>query len=83
MHIVILAARKGILLLCASLHPGGSLLQCRDIKKPSWQKLKMNRVHDDQETTETETISEEYTVHNVGRYSNDLVYIQMLIDGKR
>ena len=43
----------------------------------------MNRVHDDQETTETESSSEEYLVHNVGRYSNDPVCFQMLINGKQ
>ena len=43
----------------------------------------MNRVHSDQETIETETSSEDYTVHNVGRYSKDPVYIQMLIKGKQ
>ena len=42
----------------------------------------MNRVHDNLETTETESSSEEYTVHNVRRYSNDPVYVQMLINGK-
>ena len=43
----------------------------------------MNRVHGNQEPTETESSSEEYTVHKVGRYSNDSVYIQMLINGKQ
>ena len=43
----------------------------------------MNRVHDDQGTTETKNSSEEYTVYNVGRYSNDPVYIQMLNNSKR
>ena len=52
-------------------------------KKPSRQKSKMNRVHGDQGTTDTESSSEEYTVHKVGSYSNDLVYVQMLINGKR
>ena len=52
-------------------------------KTPSRKKLKRNRLHDDQETTETESSSGKYTVHNVGRYSNDSVYVQMLINGKR
>ena len=43
----------------------------------------MNRVHDDQGTTETESTSEEYNVHNIGRQSNHPVYVQMLINGKR
>ena len=43
----------------------------------------MNRVHADLGTTETESSSEEYKVHNVGRYSNEPVYVQMLINGKR
>ena len=43
----------------------------------------MNRVHDDQETTEIAGSSEEYTVHNFGRYSNDPVYVHMLINSKR
>ena len=43
----------------------------------------MNRVHDDQGTTETEGSNEEYTVCNIGRYSNDPVYVHMLISGKR
>ena len=42
----------------------------------------MTRVHDDQETTEMESSSVEYIVDNVGRYSNDLVYVQMLINAK-
>ena len=40
----------------------------------------MNRVHADQETAKTKSSSEEYTV---GRYSNDLVYVRTLINGKR
>ena len=48
-------------------------------KKPSGQKLEMNRANGHQETTETESSIEEYTVHNVGRYSNDPVCVQMLI----
>ena len=51
-------------------------------KKPSRQKLVMSRVHSDQETIETVSSSEEYTVHDVGRYSNDPVYVQMLINWK-
>ena len=43
----------------------------------------MNRVDDDQETTETESSSEEYKVHNVGCYSNDPVHVKMLINVKR
>ena len=43
----------------------------------------MNRVHNDQGTTETEGSNEEFTVHNVGRYSNDPVYFHMLINGIR
>ena len=43
----------------------------------------MNRVQDDQGATETESSREEYKVHNVGRYSNDPVYIHMLINGKK
>ena len=43
----------------------------------------MNRLHDHQGTTETEGSSEEYKVHNVGRYANDPVYVHMLINGKR
>ena len=39
--------------------------------------------HDDQGTNETESSSEEYTVHNVGWCSNDPVYVQMLISSKR
>ena len=74
MHIVTLMARKSTLLQYASPHLGGSLLR---------HKLKMNRVHGDQETIEKESSSEEYTVHNVGRFSNNLVYVQMLINGKR
>ena len=42
----------------------------------------MNKVHDNQGTTETEGSSEECTVHSVGRYSNDPVYVHMLINGK-
>ena len=52
-------------------------------KKPSRKKFKMNKIHDDQETTKTESSSEEYTVHSIERYSNDPVYVQMLINGKR
>ena len=43
----------------------------------------MNWAHDDQETSETESSSEEYRVHNIGRYSNDLVYVHMVINSKR
>ena len=43
----------------------------------------MNRVHNDLGTTKTEGSSEECQVHNVGRYSNDPVYVQMLTNGKR
>ena len=43
----------------------------------------MNRVHDNLGTTETESSSEEYKVHNVGRYCNDPVHIHVLINGKR
>ena len=44
----------------------------------------MNRVHDDQRTTETESSNEEYSkVHKVGRYSNDPVYVHMLINRKK
>ena len=54
MHIVTLAARKGILLQCISApREKSSSTQVR--KKPSWQKLKINRVHGDKETTETES----------------------------
>ena len=50
---------------------------------PSRNKFKMNRVHEDQGTTETESSSEEYSrVHNVERYSNDPVYVHMPINGK-
>ena len=42
----------------------------------------MNTVQDDQETTQTESGSDGYRVHNIGRYSNDPVYIQMLTNGK-
>ena len=73
----------GILLQCASPHPGGSLFLTQVPKKPSRQKLKVNRVHSNQVTTKTESSSEEYTVHNIGRYSNDPVYVQMLINGKQ
>ena len=52
-------------------------------KNPSRQKLQMNKIHSDQKSTETESSSEEYTVHNIGRYSNDPVYIQILINGKQ
>ena len=45
---------------CKSAHSGkSSPTQVR--KKPSRKKFKMNRVHDDQETTETESSSEEYS----------------------
>ena len=43
----------------------------------------MNRVHGYQETTKTESSSEEYTFDNVGRCSNDRVYVQMLIKNKQ
>ena len=43
----------------------------------------MNKFHNDQGTTETESSSEEYKVHNVGRYSDDPVYVQMLINGQK
>ena len=43
----------------------------------------MNRVHDNQGTTETGSSSEESRVHNVGRHSIDPVYIKTLINGKR
>ena len=44
----------------------------------------MNRVHDGQGTTKTESSSEEYRdVHKVEKYSNDPVYVHMLINGKR
>ena len=80
MHIVMLVARKGVLLWGANLHPRKfSLTWLR--KRPSQQKSKMNRVHSDQGTTETESSSEEYTVHNVGRHSNDPVYVQILLNG--
>ena len=68
--------------VCKSAHSGKSS-PTQVHKKPSRNKFKMNRVHDDQGTTETKSSSEEYTVHNVGRYSNDLVNIHMLINGKR
>ena len=42
----------------------------------------MNRVECYQETTKIESSSEDYTIHNVGRYSNDSVYVQILINGK-
>ena len=45
--------------------------------------LKMNRVHDDQGTPDTESSSEESKVHNIGRYSDDPVYVKMLINEKR
>ena len=48
---------------------------------PSQPKFKMNRVYDDQETSKTKGSSEECKVHNVGRYSNDPVYAQMMING--
>ena len=50
---------------------------------PSRQKFKINRVHNDQETIDSESSTEEYTVHNVGSYYNDPVYVQMLINGKQ
>ena len=43
----------------------------------------MNRVHNDQETIETESSSEECKVHNIGGYFNDPVYVHMLINRKR
>ena len=43
----------------------------------------MDRVNGNQETTKTKSSSEEYTVHNIGGYSSDPVYGQMLINGKR
>ena len=43
----------------------------------------MNRVHGDLETTETEGSSEEYAVNKFGRYPNDPIYVQMLINDKR
>ena len=52
-------------------------------KKPSRLKLNMKRDHDNQETTETGSSSEQYTVHNIVRYFNDPVYVQMLTNGKR
>ena len=76
-------SKKGhIAPVCKSAHSGKSFsMQVR--KKPSRNKLKMNRVHDDQKTTETKSSSEEYEVHNVGRYSNDPVYVHVLINGKK
>ena len=76
-------SKKGHVALVYKSAPRGKSSSMQVCKKLSRQNLKMNRVHDDQETTETESTSEEYTVHDVGRYSNDLVYVQMLINGKR
>ena len=57
--------KKGLIApVCKSSHSGTpSPTEVRG--KPSRKKLKMNRVHDDQGTTETESSSEEYEVHNV------------------
>ena len=43
----------------------------------------MNRVHDDQGTSETESSSEESQVHNIEKYSSDPVYVHLLINGKK
>ena len=68
--------------MCKSTYSGkSSKTQVR--KKPSQKKFKMKRVHDDQETPETASSSEESKVHNIGRYSNDPVYVKMLINRKR
>ena len=63
--------------------PKGKSSSMQVRKKPGQQKLKMNRVHNHQETTKTECSSEEFIVHHVGRYSNDPFYIQMLINGQQ
>ena len=42
----------------------------------------MNRVHDDEGTTEIESSNKEHKVHNLGRYSNDLVDVHTLSYGK-
>ena len=75
--------KKGHIAPVCKSTPRGKCSPMQLRRKPSRQKSKMNRVQDDQETTETESSSEEYTVHNGGRYSNDPVYIQMLVDRKR
>ena len=63
--------KKGhIALVCKSAHSGKSSLT-QVSKMPSWKKLKMNRVHDDQGSTDMESSSEKYKVHCIGRYSND------------
>ena len=67
--------------MCKSARSGKSPTQVR--KKPSQKKVKMNRVHDDQGTSETESSSEESKVHNIGKYSSDPVYVNMLINGKK
>ena len=95
MHIVMIVARKGILLQCASPHTreGHIPSVCKSAdtgkssstqvrKKPRRKKFIMNRVHDDQGTNETESSREEYKLHNVVSYSNDPFYVHMVINAK-
>ena len=82
MDIVKLAARRGVLLPRVQICPKWEVFFDADKWKPSRKKLKINKVNYDQATTETESSREEYTVHNVGRYSDDSVYVHKLINGK-
>ena len=83
MHNVMLATRRvHIASVCKSTHSGRSSPK-QVLKNYSLKKFKMNRINDDQGTTETESSTEAYEVHSVGRHSNDPVCIKMLINGKK